>query len=74
VPKTSYLGARALAGIERLEVELREGGRLTVCDYDGDEGNPTWLVIDGVAHFDPKRGKWQIGYTMDDVHWEQRET
>ena len=62
-----------MADIERLGIELSEGGPLTVCDYDGDDGDPTWLVVDGVAHCDPDRGKWQIAYTMDDVHWEPRE-
>jgi hypothetical protein len=47
-----------------------KAGPWTVCDYDGDEENPTWLVVDGAAHFDPLRGQWQIAYTMDDVHWE----
>lgn len=70
---TSYLDAQAMADIERLQIELREGGPLTVCDYDGDENDPTWLVVDGVAHFDPKRREWQIAYTVDDVHWELRE-
>ena len=71
---TTYLSAEALADIERLGVELTEGAPLTVCDYDADEnGNPTWLVVEGVAHFDPARQAWQIGYTMDDVHWEPRE-
>jgi hypothetical protein len=69
---SSYLDAQALGDIERLGIELREGGPLTVCDYDGDEENRTWLVVDGAAHFDAQRGQWQIAYTMDDVHWEPR--
>jgi hypothetical protein len=69
-----YLSREALEDIERLGVELREGAPLTVCDYDGDEhGNPTWLVVDGVAGFDTERAKWYVSYTMDDVHWEPRE-
>jgi hypothetical protein len=70
---TSYLDAGAMADIERLGVELVEGEALTVCDYDGVDDDPTWLVVEGVAHFDPNRGGWQIAYTMDDVHWEPRE-
>jgi hypothetical protein len=70
---SSYLDAQALADIERLEIELREGEQLTVCDYDGEETSPTWLVVEGVAHFDPARGMWQIAYKMDDVHWEPRQ-
>jgi len=51
-----------------------EGSPLTVCDHDADEdGNPTWLVAEGVAHFDSERGAWQIGYRMDDVRWKPRE-
>lgn len=72
---TTYLSAEALSDIERLGVELREGSPLIVCDYDADEdGNPTWLVAKGVAHFDSERRAWQVGFTMDEVHWEPRET
>lgn len=71
---TSYLSADALADIERLGIELAEGVPLTVCDYDTDEsGHPTWLVADGVAHFDAERAAWQIAYSMNDVHWEPRD-
>jgi hypothetical protein len=69
---STYLSAQALADIERLGVELVEGGPLTVCDYDGDDDTPTWLVVEGVAHFDPERRAWQISYTMDDCSWEPR--
>jgi hypothetical protein len=70
---TSYLSAEALAEIERLGIELEDGQPLTVCDYDADDnGNPTWLVAEGVAHFDPERNAWQVGYTIDNVHWEPR--
>lgn len=62
-----------MSDIARLGMDLVKGAPLTVCDYDGDDdGNPTWLVVTGVAHFDPARGAWQIGYTMDDAHWEPR--
>jgi hypothetical protein len=72
---TSYLSAEAIADIERLGIELAEGVQLTVCDYDVDpDGNPTWVVAEGVAHFDPERSAWQIAYTMDDVRWEPRDT
>jgi len=58
---TSYLSAEAMADIERLGIELAEGAPLTVCDYEADEkGNPTWVVAEGVAHFDPERSAWQI--------------
>ena len=71
---TSYLSAEALAYIERLAIELAEGSPLTVCDYDADgNGNPTWVVAKGTAHFDPERRGWQIAYSMDDVRWEPRE-
>jgi hypothetical protein len=71
---TTYLSAEAMADIERLGIELVEGAPLTVCDYDADEnGNPTWVVAQGVAHFDAERGVWQISYSMDDVRWEPRE-
>ena len=71
---TSYLSVEALADIERLAIELADGAPLTVCDRDADEsGNSTWLVAEGVAHFDPERRAWQIAYTMDDVRWEPRE-
>jgi len=70
---TSYLGADAMADIERLDIELREGAPLTVCDYDGTPDEPTWLVAEGVAHLDPERQTWQIAYTMDNVRWEPRE-
>ena len=70
---TSYLSDEALGDIERLGIELVEGAPLTVCDRDADEtGNPTWLVAEGAAHFDPERGAWQIAYSMDDVRWEPR--
>jgi hypothetical protein len=70
---TSYLSAEALADDERLGIELADGQPLTACDYDADEnGNPTWLVAQGVARFDPERKAWQVAYTMDDVHWEPR--
>jgi len=69
---SSYLSAEALADIERLGIELAEGVPLTVCDYDGTEDEPTWLVVEGVAHFDSRRQAWQIWYTMDDCHWEPR--
>jgi hypothetical protein len=69
---STYLSAEALADIQRLGVELEEGAPLTVCDYDGTEDEPTWLVVEGVAHLDPKRQKWQIGYTMADCRWEPR--
>jgi len=71
---TSYLSAEALADVKRLGIELVDGRPLTVCDYDADEnGNPTWLVAEGVARFDPDRNAWQVAYTMDDVHWEPRD-
>ncbi len=71
---TTYLSAEAVADIERLGIELVEGAPLTVCDYDEDvRGNPTWVVAEGVAHFDGERRAWQIAYTMDDVRWEPRE-
>ena len=69
---TSYLSAQALADMERLGVELAEGAPLRVCDEDGDEDEPTWLVVEGVAHFDADRQAWQIVYRMDDCHWEPR--
>ena len=53
---TSYLSAEAMADIERLGIELAEGVSLTVSDYDADQdGNPTWVVAEGVAHFDRSR-------------------
>jgi hypothetical protein len=71
---TTYLDKQAMTDIERLGIELAEGAPLTICDYDEDEnGNPTWVVAEGVAHFDPERNAWQIAYTMDNVHWEPRE-
>jgi hypothetical protein len=71
---TTYLSAEAMADVERLGIELAEGAPLTVRDYDADEdGNPTWVVAEGVAHFDSERGAWQIRYSMDDVRWEPRE-
>jgi len=71
---TNYLDAGAMADIHRLGIELTEGAPLTVCDYDADaDGNPTWVVIDGVAHFDPQRQAWQIAYTRHDAHWEPRQ-
>jgi hypothetical protein len=70
---TTYLSKEALADIARLGVTLAEGEPLTVCDYDADEdGNPTWLVAEGVAHYDAERRAWQILYSMDDVRWEPR--
>jgi hypothetical protein len=69
---STYLSAEALADIERLGGELVEGAPLTVCDYDGTADEPTWLVVKGVAHFDPARQAWQIGYTTDDCRWEPR--
>jgi hypothetical protein len=55
-------------------IELAEGAPLRMCDLDADEnGNPTWLVAEGVAHFDPDRGGWQIAYAMEDVRWEFRQ-
>lgn len=72
---TTYLSQEALADMERLGVELREGAPLTVCDYDADnDGNPAWIVATGVAHFDGERQAWQIWYSMDDVSWEPRES
>jgi hypothetical protein len=71
---TNYLDAGAMADIERLGIELVEGAPLTVSDFDEDEnGNPTWVVAEGVAHFDAEREAWQISYSMDDVRWEPRE-
>ena len=71
---TSYLNTEAMADIERLGIKLVEGAPLTVCDYDADDdGNPTWVVVEGVAHFDPDRNAWQIAYRMEDVRWEPRE-
>lgn len=71
---STYLSAEAMADIERLGIELVDGAPLTVCDYDADDdGNPSWLIAEGVAHFDSERGAWQIAYTMDGVHWEPRE-
>jgi hypothetical protein len=72
---TSYLTADALADIDRLGIELREGAPLTVCDYDADEdGNPAWIVAAGVAHFDAEAQAWRVAFAMDDVHWEPRES
>jgi hypothetical protein len=72
---TTYLSAEALADIERLGIELAEGKPITVCDYDADEaGKPTWLVAEGIAHFDAERKAWQIAYATENVHWEPRET
>jgi hypothetical protein len=45
-----------MADIERLGITFVEDAPLTVCDYDADDnGNPTWVVAEGVAHFDPDR-------------------
>jgi hypothetical protein len=66
------LSAEALADIERLDIELAEGTSLTVCDHDGTEDQPTWLVVRGVAHFDAEREAWQIAYKIDDCSWEPR--
>ena len=47
---------------------------LTVCDYDADDdGSPTWLVAEGIAHLDRERRACRIAHTMGDVHWEPRE-
>jgi hypothetical protein len=70
---STYLSAEALADIERLGGGLVHGAPLTVCDYDGTGDEPTWLVVEGVAHFDSARQAWQISYTMDDCRWEPRE-
>jgi hypothetical protein len=70
---STYLSAEALADIERLGVELVEGAPITVCDYDGTPDEPTWLIVEGTAHFDAARAAWQIGYTMADCRWEPRE-
>lgn len=70
---TPYLSAGARADIERLGIELSDGVPLTVCDYDGTEDEPLWLVVEGTAQFDSQRQAWMIGYTMDDRHWEPRE-
>ena len=69
----TYLDAGAVADIERLGIELAEGAPLTVCDYDGTPDKPTWVVAEGVAHFDPDRNASQVAYTMDDVRWEPRD-
>ena len=46
-------------------IELAEGAPLTVCDRDADEnGNPTWLVAEGVARFDADRDAWRIEYAI----------
>lgn len=72
---STYLSAEAMADIERLEIILREGAPLTVCDHDeDDDGNPTWVVAEGVAQFDSERDAWQIAYTMDLVYWEPRDS
>ena len=69
-----YLNAWALRDIERLGLELRDGSKLTGCMEDeDDEGNPTWLVVEFVASFDPKYQAWRMVYTDDDIHWEPRE-
>jgi hypothetical protein len=69
-----FLSAEALGDIERLGIELADGGPLTVSDYDADdEGNPTWLVVEGIARFDAERRAWRIEYSTDDVRWERRE-
>jgi hypothetical protein len=71
---TTYLSAEALADIKPLGIELAEGAPLTVCDRDADEnGNPTWLVAEGVARFDTDRDAWHIEYAMEDVRWETRQ-
>jgi hypothetical protein len=71
---TSYLSAEALTDIERLGIQLADGEPLTVSDYDADDqGNPTWLVVQGIARFDAERSAWRIEYSMDDVRWEPRE-
>jgi hypothetical protein len=67
------LSTEALVDIERLGVELVEAAPITVCDYDGSADEPTWLVVEGIAHFDPARQAWQISYTMADCRWEPRE-
>lgn len=59
-----YLSEEALADIDRLGLELREGVRLEVCDYDAFEnGQPAWLVADCDLWFDNARQQWAIGYS-----------
>lgn len=68
----TYLTPAVLEDIERLGVELRDGGPLTLSDWDSDDaGNPTWVIVKGIARCDG--GWWWIEYTHDDIHWEPRE-
>jgi hypothetical protein len=70
----TFLTPAVLEDIERLGVELRDGGVLILSDWDEDEDdNPTWMVVTGIARFDAKRQAWWIEYTHDDIHWEPRE-
>jgi hypothetical protein len=69
-----YLTPATLEEIERFAVELHDGGALVLSDEDGDHaGNPTWMVVTGIARFDKKRQAWRIEYTRNDIRWEPRE-
>lgn len=71
---STYLSSEALADVARLGIQLADGAVLTVSDYDGFEnGDPAWIVVRGLVHFDAVRSAWQISYTMDDVSWEARD-
>jgi hypothetical protein len=71
----TYLTDATLEEIERFGVELRDGGPLMLSDWDeDDDGNPTWMVVKGIARFDRKRQEWEIEFTDEDIHWEPRES
>ena len=47
-----YLKRETLADLASAGIELREGMRLTLSDYDGTEDEPLWLVAEGVVGYD----------------------
>jgi hypothetical protein len=68
-----YLKEDTLRQVEDAGVELEEGARLILCDYDGTPEEPTWLVAEGVVSFDAAGDRWKFKYGWDSVRWEARQ-
>ena len=67
-----YLKEETLRQIEDAGVELEEGTRLMLSDYDGTAEEPTWLVAEGVVSFDAALDQWTFRYGKESTRWEVR--
>jgi hypothetical protein len=69
-----YLVGPVLEDLQVAGITLEVGMSLTVSDYDTDEeGNPAWVVADGVIGHEAGSDRWYLDYTVSELRYEPRQ-